>query len=670
MKFILPLFFISLSGFSQIDSIGSGHAISFDGVNDYIEIGSHYHNLSLPISASAWIKFEQGATSLFPIFVTNDNTNFMYRGFWFYATPTELLAEIGDGAGGYNPAFRRGLAANFPDVTGRWVHVGVVMRSPSDVSLYLNGNDVGGFLVGDSSLPMATSYSNDTAKIGYQYTNAGTIYRSKASLDEVRVWNRALTQDEVKKDMCRKITGSETGLIGYWNFDEISGDIIYDKSPNHFDGKLKYNPQRVFSGAPIGDVSTYQYTSNWTGKTLSLADGTQKLDVLNITGSPDGVQLYEVKSVPSQQGGLDASHLSTPYFGVFMASVDADNTFTANLSSSNTACSSSIRFDNSVATWASSSVPVNNLLQQQELIFNTGVAPKPNLGADVSLCDVNNYFIDSHINPANYQLKWSTGATTQGITVTQTNLYWLEVIGACSVSRDSVYVTFMSSPPDFTLGSDVQLCNVNQYTIDSHLDANSNKLLWSNGSTSQSIVVTNSGWYWLEAQGCKNKYDSIFVTFSTSPPSFSFGPDQSLCNFEPSLLKPMDNPTGFTFQWQNGSTRNSFDVKDYGTYWVEVINGCGSAVDTIRFVRPELDISKVPNVITPNGDSKNDYYKIQDDLKGELTFQVFNRWGEEVFRTDNYNNNWDGADLANGVYFVILSGSCIGSYKTPMTIIR
>ncbi len=669
MKFVILLFFISFNCFCQIDNVGSGRAISFDGVDDYIEIGNHYQDLTLPITASAWIKFDPAATNAFPVFVTNDNTNFMYRGFWFYATSTMVYGQIGDGAGGNNPAFRRGVQAFFSDVSGRWVNLCVVMRSPTDVSLYLNGNILVGNIIGDSNLPMAKTYANDTAKIGYQYSNTGSIYRSKAIVDEMRLWNRALTQDEVRQNMCRKLTGNETGLVGYWNFDETSGNIVYDKSPNHFDGKLKYNPQRVFSGAPIGDASTYQYSSNWSGVTLSLADGAQKLDVSNINGLPEGAQIYEVKSLPSQQGGLDASKISPPYFGVFMASVDANNTFTANLSSNNNVCSSFIRFNNSTANWTPSSLPANNLLQQQELIFNMGV-PKPDLGSDVSLCDASNYFIDSHINPVNYPLTWNTGATTQGITVTQSGLYWVEVAGQCSSPRDSIYVTFSSSPSDFSLGPDVDVCNAGQYVIDSNLDPNINPLLWSNGSTSSKVIATSTGWYWLEVKGCKNKYDSIYVSFSDSPPSFSFGPDESLCKFEPRQLKPVEKPTGFTFRWQDGSAQPSFSVNDYGTYWVEVKNSCGSSTDTLRLTKPVLDISRVPNVITPNGDSKNDFYVIQDDLKGELTFQVFNRWGEPVFRSDGYNNDWNGGELANGVYYLLLTASCIGEFKSPLTILR
>lgn len=580
--FLLVLFF-SLSTTKlhcQTDNVGSGRALQFDGVSSYVKMGDHYHDLNLPFTVSAWVYMDPNFTGGTPIMVTNDN-NPIYRGFWFFMSRTNLWCEFGDGTGGFDPAYRRGKNATIPDFRGRWVNVTAVMTSATNIQLYINGIDVGGNPSGASSLSMASSYPGDTPKIGYFLSN-GIYYYHKGMIDEVRLWKRSLTQEEVRQQMCVRLKENEPGLIGYWNFDETSGNTIFDKSPNGFNGTLMNNVQRVYSSAPIGDFSAYQYSSNFTGTTVSLSNGKQKLDVSDISGAPEGVQIYSVNSLPSQRGGLDISQVSPLYFGVFMASLDANNTFTANLSSDN-------------------SVPIAGLLQQQEIIFNMAGAniPKPNLGPDISVCDASQYFLDSHVDANSYSLNWSTGATSQGITVNQSGLYWVEVQG-----------------------------------------------------------------------GCKSPRDSILVSFFSLPPAFSLGEDESVCILEPRLLKPFDNPSGFNFTWQDGSLQSSYQVKDYGVYWVKVENKCGAVTDTLRLTKPQLNVSRVPNVITPNGDSLNDYFVVQDDLVGQLNFQVFNRWGEPVFQESNYNNNWDGNGLASGVYYAILSASCIGVYKTPLTIIR
>lgn len=65
---------------------------------------------------------------------------------------------------------------------------------------------------------------------------------------------------------------------------------------------------------------------------------------------------------------------------------------------------------------------------------------------------------------------------------------------------------------------------------------------------------------------------------------------------------------------------------------------------------------KVPNVITPNGDGKNDVLKIEGiELYKESSLAIFNRWGNEVYRSPgNYINNWSGDGLSEGTYYYVL----------------
>ena len=80
----------------------------------------------------------------------------------------------------------------------------------------------------------------------------------------------------------------------------------------------------------------------------------------------------------------------------------------------------------------------------------------------------------------------------------------------------------------------------------------------------------------------------------------------------------------------------------------------------------------IPNVITPNGDSYNDQFVIQN-LFDQTALQVFDRYGKQVFQNANYNNEWSGAELSSGIYYWTATQSrnnCLNKLKGWISIIR
>lgn len=70
---------------------------------------------------------------------------------------------------------------------------------------------------------------------------------------------------------------------------------------------------------------------------------------------------------------------------------------------------------------------------------------------------------------------------------------------------------------------------------------------------------------------------------------------------------------------------------------------------------PEPVVSTaLPNIITPNGDGLNDKFVIPNLPPGLCQVRIYARWGQEVYRSDDYQQDWTALDQPDGVYYYIL----------------
>lgn len=132
------------------------------------------------------------------------------------------------------------------------------------------------------------------------------------------------------------------------------------------------------------------------------------------------------------------------------------------------------------------------------------------------------------------------------------------------------------------------------------------------------------------------------------PPYFASWSD----GFNESILTTSPSSTN-TFSEANGNV----PIVD-STYFVTVFDACNNEVTASVFIENNCTIC-APNVITPNGDNINEYFIIKNIIQyPEATVTILNRWGNILYETENYQNNWSGTELSDGVYFysVILNG--------------
>ncbi|HEU0110619.1 MAG TPA: gliding motility-associated C-terminal domain-containing protein [Flavisolibacter sp.] len=90
------------------------------------------------------------------------------------------------------------------------------------------------------------------------------------------------------------------------------------------------------------------------------------------------------------------------------------------------------------------------------------------------------------------------------------------------------------------------------------------------------------------------------------------------------------------------------------TYTVTDNIGCQNSIQKQVRVYSSCYLA-VPNAFTPNNDGKNDFLRVLNAIKAEnLEFKIFNRWGQEIFKTNNWKLGWDGkingVMQASGVY--------------------
>ena len=135
-------------------------------------------------------------------------------------------------------------------------------------------------------------------------------------MDEVRVWNVARTESQIQDNMCKKLSGSESGLVAYWQFGETSRSFVQDETSNENDGFLTESAgDHVWSGAAVGDVSANDYSgASASDFTASVPFSTESITATGSGGTFSGIQVYRVddnsvRSGSTVPGGYTADPL-------------------------------------------------------------------------------------------------------------------------------------------------------------------------------------------------------------------------------------------------------------------------------------------------------------------------------------------------------------------------
>lgn len=268
---------------------------------------------------------------------------------------------------------------------------------------------------------------------------------------------------------------------------------------------------------------------------------------------------------------------------------------------------------------------------------------------------------------------WNTGSTNTSINVSPsaTTNYTVGSIAA-SCSNTAVYTVSVTPPPTLTV-TGTPYCAGQTTTVTA---TGANSYTWSTGSTTNSVVVSPLG---------NTTYTVIGTSIPSCTSSTVFTP--SLITTAPQIINTspvifcLDSIKAITVRIDGGNQPYTvswiipgggivpFDTTNYtfyftqssspsaGSYTIVVTDQCLYS-DTLAIDINSVDCNILaPNVVTPNGDGVNDYFKINglNNFPGS-SLNVYNRWGNELYKNDDYKNDWS-PDVTDGTYFYIVNVS-------------
>ncbi|MDP3697299.1 MAG: LamG domain-containing protein, partial [Candidatus Taylorbacteria bacterium] len=254
-----------------------GQALSFDGGDDYVDMGDPANGAldfgTGSFTLSAWLKISTASVNLSAFIEKGANTPTETGYSWMLSGGKSLLA-ISDGT---NRDLLTGIGTINDNV---WHHVAVVInRSTSRVITYIDGKQ-------DDDDALASVTGNVSNSLNFclgRRQAACNVEVLTGSMDDVRIYNRVLTGDEIKRlyrigatlklgNSQAQNTGSLTqGLVGYWSFDEpdMAGVTAYDRSGQANNGTLTNGPTRAIGkigqGLSFDGVNDYVNMGNAAG---------------------------------------------------------------------------------------------------------------------------------------------------------------------------------------------------------------------------------------------------------------------------------------------------------------------------------------------------------------------------------------------------------------------
>ncbi|HTL81199.1 MAG TPA: gliding motility-associated C-terminal domain-containing protein [Bacteroidia bacterium] len=252
-----------------------------------------------------------------------------------------------------------------------------------------------------------------------------------------------------------------------------------------------------------------------------------------------------------------------------------------------------------------------------------------------------------------YTYAWSpTGGTNATANNLAAGTYTVTVTGSDGCAQTQIVTLTQPTAVASTAGSTPESCGSNDGTafVNASGGTPGYTYLWNNNSTNDTITGIATGSYSVtitDANGCTTT-TSVNVGSAGTATANASGSTTISSGGSTTLT---GTGSGNTFVWSPAGSLSCSTCQNptaspsqTTTYTLTVTDSLGcTATDTVTiFVDVQCGDIWVPNAFSPNGDHENDVLFVRGNCIDILTFNVYNRWGELVFTTNDPAIGWDG----------------------------
>ena len=269
------------------------------------------------------------------------------------------------------------------------------------------------------------------------------------------------------------------------------------------------------------------------------------------------------------------------------------------------------------------------------------------LGADTSICaNSSSISIGTHVDAVSYL--WSTGATSDSITVSQSGTYILTTTDFCGYTFSDSITIDGHNPLNIDLGDNQTICAGDSLLLDAGVTEH--EVVWNDGFVGPLRSVSEAGVYIATSINACGTYRDTIEIFIKPIPSFSdqnflFCEDDSLLVRISDIIDSSDfNFNNYSIYWEDGSALDERYFHDDGDFTLLFEDYC-EAYPLYFQLETKLCFCPlfVPNAFSPNGDGKNEVFGATGDCEVRAySIEIFNRWGESIFFSREKDQHWDG----------------------------